>query len=211
MHEKQPENACSDIPTTFLPLSHTPFSDVKCSCLTACTSYMQQAIATDMLEFSIILWDSMYFENPNVNHLVPPWQCCTGITQRMTRSAASQQSTSYAHGQYPCFHPLPESQPVLPCLLRRLLQKGKTQEALSLATSHSQAPHFARSLEWLLFTSLEINNEQMARPSRCAACLHHPGLLLAAQALLSTPNGLVYFCLMLAQLLLQFPLSNDSC
>ena len=73
---------------------------------------------------------------------------------------------SYAHAQYPCFHPLPESQPVLPCLLRRLLQKGKAQEALSLATSHSQAPHFARSLEWLLFTSLEINNEQMARPSR---------------------------------------------
>lgn len=91
----------------------------------------------------------------------------------MTRSAASQQSTSYAHAQYPCFHPLPESQPVLPCLLRRLLQKGKAQEALSLATSHSQAPHFARSLEWLLFTSLEINNEQMARPSRFAM-LHQP-------------------------------------
>lgn len=62
---------------------------------------------------------------------------------------------------------------MLPCLLRRLLQKGKAKEALSLATSHSQAPHFARSLEWLLFTSLEINNEQMSRPqSRSAdACL----------------------------------------
>ena len=85
----------------------------------------------------------------------------------MTRSAAasSQTNATYAHAAYPCFHPLPESQPVLPCLLRRLLQKGKTQDALSLATSHSQAPHFARSLEWLLFTSLEINNEQMARPS----------------------------------------------
>ncbi|KAL0053131.1 hypothetical protein WJX82_001373 [Trebouxia sp. C0006] len=87
-----------------------------------------------------------------------------GITQRMTRSAASSQSLTHAHASYPCFHPLPESQPVLPCLLRRLLQKGKAKEALSLATSHSQAPHFARSLEWLLFTSLEINNEQMSRP-----------------------------------------------
>ncbi|KAL3150452.1 hypothetical protein ABBQ32_000282 [Trebouxia sp. C0010 RCD-2024] len=102
-----------------------------------------------------------------------------GITQRMTRSAASQQSTSYAHAQYPCFHPLPESQPVLPCLLRRLLQKGKAQEALSLATSHSQAPHIARSLEWLLFTSLEINNEQMARPSSYSggSYQHHLGML----------------------------------
>ncbi len=91
----------------------------------------------------------------------------------MTRSAASSQSLTHAHASYPCFHPLPESQPVLPCLLRRLLQKGKAKEALSLATSHSQAPHFARSLEWLLFTSLEINNEQMSRPqSRSAdACL----------------------------------------
>jgi len=32
-----------------------------------------------------------------------------------------------------CFHPLPESQPVLPCLLRRLLQKGRFDDALELA------------------------------------------------------------------------------
>ena len=90
----------------------------------------------------------------------------------MTRSAASSQSLTHAHASYPCFHPLPESQPVLPCLLRRLLQKGKAKEALSLATSHSQAPHFARSLEWLLFTSLEINNEQMSRPQSRSAHMH---------------------------------------
>lgn len=102
----------------------------------------------------------------------------------MTRSAAGQPSTSYAHAQYPCFHPLPESQPVLPCLLRRLLQKGKAQEALSLAISHSQAPHFARSLEWLLFTSLEINNEQMARPSRCAVWLCNLGCFRGQRLLL---------------------------
>lgn len=89
-----------------------------------------------------------------------------GVTQRMTRSAARVQANSTAHNSYPCWQPLPESQPVLPCLLRRLLQKGKAKEALSLATAHSQAPHFPRSLEWLLFTSLEINNNQMARPER---------------------------------------------
>lgn len=31
------------------------------------------------------------------------------------------------------FHPLPESQPVLPCLLRRLLQKDRFDDALELA------------------------------------------------------------------------------
>ncbi len=30
---------------------------------------------------------------------------------------------SYAHALLPLFQPLPESQPVLPCLLRRLLQQ----------------------------------------------------------------------------------------
>ena len=30
---------------------------------------------------------------------------------------------SYAHERLPLFQPLPESQPVLPCLLRRLLQQ----------------------------------------------------------------------------------------
>ena len=52
---------------------------------------------------------------------------------------------------------LPETQPVLPCLLRRLLHQERQQEAYALAKRHAQAPHFARSLEWLLFTSLEIN------------------------------------------------------
>ena len=32
-------------------------------------------------------------------------------------------TTNYAHAQLPLFQPMPESQPVLPCLLRRLLQQ----------------------------------------------------------------------------------------
>ena len=32
-----------------------------------------------------------------------------------------------------CYHPVPESQPVLPCLLRRLLQKGRQEDAYELA------------------------------------------------------------------------------
>lgn len=69
-----------------------------------------------------------------------------GVTQRVVRSAALATSTpsvqggsagrplvgggggggslaSYAHAMLPLFQPLPESQPVLPCLLRRLLQQ----------------------------------------------------------------------------------------
>ncbi len=58
----------------------------------------------------------------------------------------------------PCFHPVPESQPVLPCLLRRLLQRGALAEAHALALRHEGGPHFARSLEWLLFTALEMES-----------------------------------------------------
>ena len=41
---------------------------------------------------------------------------------------------------------------------------------MSLAVRHCEAPHFARSLEWLLFTALEINNDEVV-PSkpRCGA------------------------------------------
>ena len=61
---------------------------------------------------------------------------------------------------------VPETQPVLPCLLRRLLQQGRGQEALTLASRHAHAPHFARSLEWLLFTSLEINADAAPSPNK---------------------------------------------
>lgn len=50
----------------------------------------------------------------------------------MQRSVRSQVFPPQA-AQSLCFHPLPESQPVLPCLLRRLLQKGRYDDALELA------------------------------------------------------------------------------
>ncbi len=64
---------------------------------------------------------------------------------------------------------LPETQPVLPCLLRRLLHQSRPQEAYSLAKRHASAPHFARSLEWLLFTALEINQDSFPSPSKSKA------------------------------------------
>ena len=40
------------------------------------------------------------------------------------------------------------------------------QEALTLAQRHAHAPHFPRSLEWLLFTALECNADLMPSPSK---------------------------------------------
>lgn len=76
-----------------------------------------------------------------------------GMMQRTARSA------KFSTNSPPAFslHPHPESQPVLPCLLRRLLEQGRAADALELATRHSRGPHFARSLEWLLFTTLEAD------------------------------------------------------
>jgi len=187
------------------------------------------------------------------------------VTQRVVRHAAlaldprggGGAAAGYAHARLPLFQPLPESQPVLPCLLRRLLQQaragalrgaargalpaarpvphrvgcvidsvnsrgshrrppvrlreaacaaspcraggrarlsgaghcvrtcdlqtrhherggdrarararaqGRVAEAATLARRHSQAPHFARSLEWLLFTALEVNADAAPPP-----------------------------------------------
>jgi hypothetical protein len=93
-----------------------------------------------------------------------------GITQRMVR-AQSGRPQAAAGGAIvlpqpastlPCFYPIPESQPVLPCLLRRLLQQGAFTDALLLANKHQRGPHFARSLEWLLFTALEAETTKPA-------------------------------------------------
>ncbi len=90
-----------------------------------------------------------------------------GVTSSSTAAATHRTSeyvqpttTSSPQEHVPCFHPLPESQPVLPCMLRRLLQQNKFQEALTLARTHAYAPHFARSMEWLLFTTLEMDAER---------------------------------------------------
>ena len=69
-----------------------------------------------------------------------------GVTQRLAR-----------RGPIPAFYPVLESQPVLPCLLRRLLQQGRSKDALKLAQSHAHGAYFSHSLEWLLFTCLELD------------------------------------------------------
>ena len=56
-----------------------------------------------------------------------------------------------------CLVPVPQSQPVLPCLLRRQLQHAHFRSARRLARLHQHGPHFSRSLEWLLFTALEYD------------------------------------------------------
>eukprot|EP00891_Asterochloris_glomerata_P001441 jgi/Astpho2/1441/e_gw1.00025.4.1_t len=116
-----------------------------------------------------------------------------GVTQRVARS---QQLA--ARSTLPCFHPLPESQPVLPCLLRRLLQQGKDGAAMSLAARHCEAPHFARSLEWLLFTALEINNDEVV-PYKPRVHSRSIGMRRPAGPLLQAA----------AQLVRQFPQNRD--
>ncbi len=79
--------------------------------------------------------------------------------------------------------------------------QGRVAEATSLARRHSHAPHFSRSLEWLLFTALEFNADDMPSPAKSApgsalSPQHSPerprrgstagSLLLAAAALIRT-------------------------
>ncbi len=50
-----------------------------------------------------------------------------GITQRIVRGPpglAAAAGPAFSASQLPCFHPIPESQPVLPCLLRRCAAPG---------------------------------------------------------------------------------------
>ena len=79
--------------------------------------------------------------------------------------------------------------------------QGRVAEATSLARRHCHAPHFSRSLEWLLFTALEFNADDMPSPAKSApgsalSPQHSPerprrgstagSLLLAAAALIRT-------------------------
>lgn len=47
-----------------------------------------------------------------------------------------------------------------------ILLQGRVAEATSLARRHSHAPHISRSLEWLLFTSLEFNADDAPSPAK---------------------------------------------
>ena len=81
-----------------------------------------------------------------------------GLMHRMHRKY-----TYFSGGLSTEFTPLPESQPVLACMLRRLLRKDRFKDALALADMYSHRPHFSRSLEWLLFTALDANENQQSR------------------------------------------------
>ncbi|KAG1677057.1 hypothetical protein FOA52_001227 [Chlamydomonas sp. UWO 241] len=129
-----------------------------------------------------------------------------GVTQRVTRSAGYHSAPAAPSGagdssgtgpgaaasSLPCLHPVPESQPVLPCLLRRLLAKGALHEATALARRHEPGPHFMRSLEWLLFTTLELesSNSHKNRGHQAVAAKPRPSTDARGQAVLGrTPPG----------------------
>nr|GEV82860.1 Rab6A-GEF complex partner protein 1-like [Tanacetum cinerariifolium] len=67
--------------------------------------------------------------------------------------------------EFPCFEPSPQAQTILHCLLRHLLQRDKSEEALQLARLSEEKPHFSHCLEWLLFTvfEAEISSQNATR------------------------------------------------
>ncbi|OVA11965.1 Ribosome control protein 1 [Macleaya cordata] len=75
--------------------------------------------------------------------LLPNAGVVVGVSQRMSFSACTE---------FPCFEPTPQAQTILHCLLRHLLQRDKSEEALRLACLSAEKPHFSHCLEWLLFT-----------------------------------------------------------
>ncbi|GMJ00926.1 hypothetical protein like AT3G61480 [Hibiscus trionum] len=75
--------------------------------------------------------------------LLPNTGVVVGVSQRMSFSACTE---------FPCFEPTPQTQTILHCLLRHLLQRNKSEEALRLAQISAEKPHFSHCLEWLLFT-----------------------------------------------------------
>eukprot|EP00898_Chlorokybus_atmophyticus_P004519 jgi/Chlat1/5068/Chrsp33S08959 len=82
----------------------------------------------------------------------------------------------------PCFEPTPKAQPILPCLLRHLLQTEAHEEALVLASANTSRPHFSHSLEWLLFTVLD------AATASASARRKAQGLLSPTGPYISSPN-----------------------
>uniref|UniRef100_A0A0C9QVU0 TSA: Wollemia nobilis Ref_Wollemi_Transcript_5142_3834 transcribed RNA sequence n=1 Tax=Wollemia nobilis TaxID=56998 RepID=A0A0C9QVU0_9CONI len=80
--------------------------------------------------------------------LLPNAGVVVGVSQRMSFSACTE---------FPCFEPAPQAQTILHCLLRHLLQRDKTKEALGLARLSANKPHFSHCLEWLLFTVFDAD------------------------------------------------------
>ncbi|TQD78825.1 hypothetical protein C1H46_035605 [Malus baccata] len=80
--------------------------------------------------------------------LLPNAGVVVGVSQRMSFSASTE---------FPCFEPTPQAQTILHCLLRHLIQRDKSEEALRLAQLSAEKPHFSHCLEWLLFTVFDAH------------------------------------------------------
>ncbi|CAL9202367.1 unnamed protein product [Musa hybrid cultivar] len=95
--------------------------------------------------------------------LLPNIAVVVGVCQRMSFSACSE---------FPCFEPSPQAQTILHCLLRHLLQRDKSEEALHLACLSAEKPHFSHCLEWLLFTVFDAEiSRQSANKNQFSASL----------------------------------------
>ncbi|KAI3876081.1 hypothetical protein MKW92_015400 [Papaver armeniacum] len=88
--------------------------------------------------------------------LLPNAGVVVGVSQRMSFSACTE---------FPCFEPTPQAQTILHCLLRHLLQRNKSEEALRLARLSAEKTHFSHCLEWLLFTvfDAEISRQSSSK------------------------------------------------
>ncbi|EEF50564.1 guanine nucleotide exchange factor subunit RIC1 [Ricinus communis] len=100
--------------------------------------------------------------------LLPNAGVVVGVSQRLSFSACTE---------FPCFEPSPQAQTILHCLLRHLLQRDKSEEALRLAQLSAQKPHFSHCLEWLLFTVFDTeisrqsaNKNQRSVPKHAGNC-----------------------------------------
>ncbi|KAK8630953.1 hypothetical protein V6N13_079723 [Hibiscus sabdariffa] len=101
--------------------------------------------------------------------LLPNAGVVVGVSQRMSFSACTE---------FPCFEPTPQAQTILHCLLRHLLQRDKSEEALRLAQISAEKPHFSHCLEWLLFTVFDaeisrhnVNKNQISVQKQNASLL----------------------------------------
>ncbi|XP_050203918.1 uncharacterized protein LOC126653956 [Mercurialis annua] len=98
--------------------------------------------------------------------LLPNAGVVVGVSQRMSFSACTE---------FPCFEPSPQAQTILHCLLRHLLQRDKSEEALRLAQLSAQKPHFSHCLEWLLFTVFDAEISRQSANKNQNSVLKHVG------------------------------------
>ncbi|KAJ3695374.1 hypothetical protein LUZ60_000751 [Juncus effusus] len=100
--------------------------------------------------------------------LLPNVGVVVGVTQRM----------SFSTSEFPCFEPSPQAQTILHCLLRHLLQRDKSEEALRLAHLSAEKPHFSHCLEWLLFTVFDADISTQSSANKSSSSDPSPAPLL---------------------------------